>query len=269
MPRFKLKDNSGYIYYENGRWYAPKDIARKGLNNIMIKDSDGYYKKLTPQGGVAIQDVDNNGKPIKHKYIGSNTKIPKKGTPGRQAIVDKVNAETAAMFWENNPIIRHATDSIAKEYNVSPQLLRNRLDAEGFTQTSISANNEGQDVHSYNTLNTNYDWRHDDGTPASPGFTGFGLDDVATMVMNGQIKPINEVWDDSWNENEHKRIVHTADGVSNKDNMGLTAATLKYFRDEAKKDFPNASRRFLDEAAGIYYNRGAEGGKSVMRKKSK
>ena len=259
MPKSKLKDNKGYIYYENGRWYAPKYIARKGLNNIMIKDSDGYYKKLTPQGGIAIQDVDNNGKPIKHKYIGSNTKIPKKGTPGRQSIVNKVNAETAAMFWENNPIIRHATDSIANRYGIAPQLLRNRLNSEGFTQTSIKRNNKGKDVH--------YNWRYNDGTPASPGFMGFGLDDVATMIMNGQVKPINEVWTDSWNENEHKRLVNTADGASNKDNIGLTAATLKYFQDQAKKDFPNANRRYLDEITGMYYNMGRAGAKKVLKKK--
>lgn len=47
------------------------------------------------------------------------------------------------------------------------------------------------------------------------------------------------------------------------------AATLKYFRDKAEQDFPGANRIFLDEAAGIYFNRGAVGGKKYLKNKKK
>lgn len=232
----------------------------------MFKDSDGYYKVKLPNGTLAVQDVDDNGNPIKHTYIGSNTKIPKKGSSERQKIIDKVNAETSSMYWKQNPIMRHATDSIAKRYNINPELLRNRLDKEGFTQTSIKLNNKKQDAHSYNALNTNYPLHYKNGSVVSPGFANFGLDDVADYIAQGKVKLINEDWSDSYNTNENNRTVHTADGESNADNIGITAATLKYFREQAAKDFPNLSRKSLDEAAGIYYNRGIQGGRTFIKK---
>lgn len=272
MPKHKFSLKSGKtLEYKNGKWYY--DGKLRSTKNFTLVDVDGYHKSLMPDGSLAVQDVDENGKPIKHSYIGSYTRIPKKGTKDRQKIIDKVNKETAKKYWDSNPIIRHATDSIANAYKISPELLRNRLDAEGFTQSSITLNNRGDDSNSYNALNTNYNWKTTDKNgnyiPGSPGFIGFGLDDVATMINNGDVKLINEKWSDSYNTNEHKRIVHTADGFSNKDNIGIVAATLKYFRDKAAQDFPNSNRIFLDEAAGVYYNRGTTGGKKYMKSKKK
>lgn len=274
MPIYKLK-NKRYsiktnkpIQYVNGKWLADgKRIGSWTLGQIQFKDSDGYYKTPLPNGGLAVQDVDNNGNPIKHVFIGSNTKISKKGTPGRQNIIDKVNNETAEKYWKQAPIIRHAVDSIAERYNINPKLLRDRLNKEGFTQKSIKINNEKEDSNSYKALNTNYPWYGENNNLSSPGFIGFGLDDVADFINQGKVKLINENWTDSYNINEHNREVHSADGLSNADNIGITAATLKYFRDKAAKDFPKASRTFLDEAAGMYYNRGEQGGKTYMKKK--
>ena len=47
--------------------------------------------------------------------------------------------------------------------------------------------------------------------------------------------------------------------------MGIMAATLKYFYNEAKKNMPNANKRTLEEAANIYYNRGISGGKKYIK----
>lgn len=275
MPIYKLKNGKGHlatakpIKYVNGKWQADgKYIGNWTLSQLQIKGSDGYYRTPLPNGTLAVQDVDRNGKPIKHIFIGSNTKIPKKGTPGRQQIVDEVNAETASKYWEQAPIMRHAVDSIANRYNINPALLRNRLDKEGFTQESIRINNNKEDSHSYKALNSNYSWGNGK-NQMSPGFSGFGLDDVASLIAQGKVKLINENWGDSYNTNEHGRIVHTADGESNADNIGITAATLKYFRNKAKQDFPKAPRLSLDEAAGIYYNRGENGGKKYMKNKIK
>lgn len=244
MQPLKIKRNNPFTLDNREPLYA------------IVKDKDGYWKQRNPITGKlgAVQDLDENGKPIKHKYIGGKDKY-----------------DTRSNYWKQAPIVAHAVDSIANAYGINPQILRHRLDEEGFTDASININNDRRspiDSHSYNALRHNYDWVDKHGEPTSPGFTGFGLDDVADFINQGKVKLINEKWYDSYNENEHKRIVHTADGINNLANIGITAATLKYMRDKAKKDYPNASRQFLDEAAGIYYNVGEYGGRRIMKRKS-
>jgi hypothetical protein len=47
--------------------------------------------------------------------------------------------------------------------------------------------------------------------------------------------------------------------------MGIVAAHLKYFKDKAQKDFPNASEYDLNRYSNAYYNRGAYGGKKWVK----
>lgn len=225
-----------------------RSIALPNPNNPfrpMYQYDDGYYYVENPDGTLSVQDVDENGNLIKHSYIGSNAKTAK-----------EQNKETRAKYWQQAPIIRHATDSIAEAYGINPELLRDRLNHEGFVDESIKVNNRGKDSSSYNTLNTNYEWADKNGKVGSPGFVGFGLDWGADNIQKGKVKLINENWSDSHNTNEKGTLVHTSDGNSNKDNIGIVAAHLKYFRDKAAKQFPNASPKRLDEIAGIYYNQG-------------
>lgn len=258
MPKHSLKD-AGTIEVRNGKKYY------KGYQldeNNSFKDNRGYTKKLVWSGipyrsdyySPAVQDVDKNGKPNKHGYIG--------GT--QQEVRDK--------YWEQNPIIKHATDSIADAYGISGELLRHRLDQEGFTDASIHRNNgtspdiwdykgEPEDAHSYDYLSTaGYD---------GVGFAEFGLDDGADYIKSGFVKPIRERWLQSVNMNEQDRPVNTSDGETMVDNIGLTAAHLKAFRDKAAKDFPGTSRIFLDEAVDTYYKYGPYGGKNIMKRKYK
>lgn len=245
--------------------FVPEGI-RRSLEKIPVseqfKDKDGYYKKRLFDGSLAVQNVDENGKPIKKGYIGGTTK------------------ESRDKFWKQSPIIRHAVDSIANEYKINPKILKDRLNDEGFVDNSIRIQN--QDVY-YSKLNKNagnidaaneqleqykgYDLLNSNATHRTGGFAWYGLDDVADFIEQGKVNLINENWSDSYNINEHGRNVHSADGETVADNLGLVAATLKYMRDKAAKDFPKASRKFLDEAAGIYYNRGESGGKTYMKNK--
>ena len=82
MAKKSIKNTKGIINIISSainNTFHPK--ARIGK---MFKDSDGYYKVKLSNGTLAVQDVDDNGKPINHTYIGSNTKIPKKGSSERQ-----------------------------------------------------------------------------------------------------------------------------------------------------------------------------------------
>jgi hypothetical protein len=51
--------------------------------------------------------------------------------------------------------------------------------------------------------------------------------------------------------------------------MGIVAAHLKYFKDKAHKDFPNASEYDLNRYSNAYYNRGISGGKKWVKSGAK
>lgn len=262
--RKKINIKGGTVLeYKNNVWHRNgRPLTRKSLQFLTIKDTDGYYKKLTPTGGLAVQDVDNNNNSIKINYIGGNTQ------------------ESRDKYWAQAPIIRHAVDSVAKHYNINPAILKDRMNNEGFVDQAIKANNfaylnskkelkENPSAYKVNDfdkiIRSESNYNKLNSANYNGGFNEFGTDDVATMINEGKVKLINEKWYPKDNENEHKRPVLTANGYNNFDNIGLTAATLKYFRNKAAKDFPKFSRKFLDEAAIIYYNHGEYGGRKIMK----
>ena len=267
MPNHKNRitlKNNGVLEYKNGNWTRNgKRMSISQINNYKLYDN-GYYKGLTSDGNLIVLDVNKNGKPNKHNYIGGTRK------------------QTHEKYWNDNPIVRHATDSIANEYGLNPNVLRNRLNLEGFTDLAIIGNNnralapsdmknDYPKTSDYNFLNANSEdlgeFVYDNGRIANMnGFQAYGLDDVGTMIKEGKVKLINEKYRTGDAINEKGRIVHSVDGLTQKDNIGITAASLKYFRNKAAKDFPNSNNTFLDNAAGIYYNRGETGGKKYLKK---
>lgn len=246
--RYTLK-NGKVLEYKNGKWYYNGKL--RSTRNFTLVDTDGYRKSLVADGSLAVQDVDKNGKPIKSTYIGGTT----------QKARDK--------YWEQAPVMRHAVDSIAREYGLNPMVLRNRLNHEGFVDNAIRSHNEAlktqidkREQSNYSKLNKN--------SGLHAGTNEFGLDDVMTYIKEGNVIPTNKTtYSDHYFKNEHGRTTHAVTGATNADNISLMGATLKYMRDKANKDFPNSSRIFLDEAAGIYFNRGTTGGKKYMQKKNK
>lgn len=208
-----------------------------------FKDKDGYWKVKLPDGSLAVQNLDKNGKPINKSYIGGNTNQAR----------DK--------YWEQSPIMKHATDSIANAYGITPNSLRNRLNHEGFTDKSIRANNSGENVSDYNYLNKKYAFK------GKQGVGEFGLDDAHTYIQSGKANLINESYYDADFINEKGRKTKSANGITVKDNIGIMASLLQMFRTQAAKDFPKSSNKFLDEASNVYYNRGFVGGKTYMKRK--
>lgn len=254
MPKHKFSLKSGKtLEYKNGKWYY--DGKLRSTKNFTLVDVDGYSKSLIPDGSLAVKDVDKKGTPIKPSYIGGTTKQAR----------DK--------YWEQAPIMRHAVDSISNIYNLNPNVLKHRLNEEGFTDNAIAEHNKNVKNKANNRNSSNYSKLHQiNSLDFSDEHTQdlYGLDDGFYYIERGDVVPTKETnYNDHYFTNKHGRKTHAVSGETTKDNIDLTAATLKFMRDKAAKDFPNASRIFLDEAAGIYYNRGTTGGKKYMKSKKK
>lgn len=226
---------------------------RRSLKPIRFVDTDGYVKTRYPNGNVVTEDVDKNGQPIKSRWLPGSTN------------------EDRNQYWEQAPIMKHATDSIAGIYGINPELLRYRLNKEGFTDHAINENNKSYKKGSRSA--SNYDMLHklnqlDFSDEHTQDY--YGLDDGFYYIERGAAVPTPETnYDDHYFHNSQGRRTHAVHGETTEDGISLMGATLKMFRDKAEKDWPNADRRFLDEAASIYYNRGAAGGKRYLKNKNK
>lgn len=215
----------------SGRIYNTREEA--------IRDNQSWLnaKKLQSQ-------VDN----IPYTYIGGKTR-----------------KETWDKYWDSDPVMKHATDSVAARYGISPKSLRNRLNNEGFTEAVIKHNNALiQNNPTSLFLDRGYSLLN--AKNAYNGFKHFGLDDMYDYINNGTVKLINENWNDEWNKNEQGRRVHSANGLTVADNIGITAAALKGFKNIASKDFPGTSDYDLDRYSNAYFNRGMGGGRSWVKR---
>ena len=168
--------------------------------------------------------------------------------------------ESRNKFWKEYPSVGNAVDSIANAYQINPDIIKYRLNHEGYVDSSITSNNISHTLKNY--------YPRDNGLKSNirvhSGFFNFGLDDVGTLIKEGKVKLINEKWHDGQSRNEKLRMVNSATGETDLDNIGMMAATLKYYRNEAKKDYPKASNKDLDRYSVIYYNRGQQGAKKFI-----
>lgn len=168
--------------------------------------------------------------------------------------------ESRAQYWKQDPEMRIITDSIANEYDISSDLLRARLDAEGFTDSRINAINAN--LRNPKQLNAQYGAAYSNSRAVPTDATDYyGVDDMGTYIKNGAAKLINERWNEGEFVNRKGRTTKVAYGNKQKDNIGIMAASLKMFRDKAKADFPYLTDDDLDRYASAYYNRGSAGGK--------
>lgn len=231
-----IKLNNGVLEHKGDVWY--RNGKRLSLKNYKFYDN-GHYKGLTADGGTPVLQLDKEGKPLKDSYIG--------GSP------EQVRAE----FWKRSPVMDHATDSIAKKYGISKDLLKHRLDKEGFTDAAIRRYNINNQVYPIN-----YDMLH---STEYNGFGHFGLDDLAPMIQNGKVKLINETWMDQENENEKGRTVFSANGETVADNIGIMAATLKYYKDLAKSQNQGIDDDTAEVISNMMYNRGIKGANEYIK----
>lgn len=167
------------------------------------------------------------------------------------------------LYWNTDNEMYMLTDSVARSYGIAPELLRARMDREGYTDARIKELNADYTNKTNKTLLGEKLFN----SPSKLYVAGeeFGLDDVATYIKNGRVQLINEKWGDGQFRNEKGRVTNIAIGRNYSDNIGIMAATLKAMRNQAKKDFPKASEEDLDRYAGAYYNRGFAGGKKYIK----
>lgn len=216
-----------------------KVIDKNGntLNGKRYRDvNTGIWYSVSKNGEKTALDLDRNGRQIKSKYIGG------------------INGEVQQKYWKQAPIMRHITDSIADRYNIDSSLLRNRLVAEDYINNQIRQQNKQVLSGVNNRMFSNYD--DTEIADVAQGFKHFGLDDVGLLIKEGKVKPINEKYYEADNVNELGRKVLTAEGLSAKDNIGLMAATLKYYKDLAKERNPQNNDIQNSILANMYYHRG-------------
>lgn len=192
-------------------------------------------------------------KNIKPTYIGGTT--------------DEARAE----FWRQEPVMQHAVDSIANEYGINSEALKYRIDHEGFTDNAIKMRNYAVSNPRWSDVNKyrGYNLLHNKKFGVGVGAALYGLDDMGTMIINGDVNPINEDWYDEDFTNEKGRHTKAASSVDTAGNIGLVAAGLRHFNDKAKFDFPNSSKQDIDRYGLAYYNRGASGGKKWVENGAK
>lgn len=171
--------------------------------------------------------------------------------------------ESRNKYWQQNPIIVNAVDSIAKRYDLNTDLLLERLTQEGFVDEEIKAINKA--YHDKKPINLAKRQKDVLNGQDYNGFAHFGLDYVPDLIYQDIVAPINEEFYTGEGINEQGQTVYPAFGNTVLDNMGLVAATLSGLRDEAKKHYKNATSSQLDEYANIFYNRGINAGRKSIK----
>ena len=173
--------------------------------------------------------------------------------------------ETWNKLWNKRRRLSNAVDSIAGRYGIDSDVLKYRLNHEGFTDNLIQDNNDVYRAPYIYRYTSDEDLLNED---ALSGFNSFGLDDAADYIDSGKVKLINEQWNSGTGHNEKGRKTNSAEGLTTRDNIGIVAAHLKYFKDLAKTKHPNYSSDELNRASLIYYNRGETGGEKYINSSS-
>ena len=196
--------------------------------------------------------------------------------------------EARAEFWRQEPVLQHAVDSVAKRYDVDPELVKYRLNHEGFVDHNIQNRNNAIKSGNQNRIPRGYRILNDF-VPNGAGVSEFGLDDYGTYLKEGKIKLTGKQLYERPNgfeymtpqyyvgfsrdgepyTNEKGRQTNPATGWDNATNFGMVAAGLKYFKDKAKKDFPNVSDEDLNRYSLVYFNRGETGGRKWVKSGAK
>lgn len=235
-----------------------KDKTNK-TSEYWIKGGDvDYINQLKMKQQKTLGNYNfHNINPFSNNIINTNEIKPIYGDPH----------SSRALFYQYYPEFTKSIDSIAHRYNISPSLLKTRLAREGVIDLFINVNNrklnEKQPKYSRkDLLNSFYN------SDITNGFGHFGLDDVGTLIKEGKVKLINEKYKTTENTNENNRKVLSADGLTTLDNIGIMAATLKHYKDEAKRYHPLDINNW-DRIANIYYNRGVYGGNNYIKRKNK
>lgn len=252
----------------------------KKWNELTLPEQAAMMKVAVKNGIYNLQDIKAKYNEFAMGGDKEDLKIPSLSEAKRMGVMvgitpfvrqkDYIGGSTSEArdkYWQTDNEMRMLTDSVASQYQINPDLLRTRMDNEGYTDARIKEINKDVKEGANRTL-TGEALFHSTSLPYVAG-EEFGLDDVGTYINEGTVNLINENWGDGQFLNEHGRWTNMAMGHNYSDNVGIMAATLKGLRELAKKDFPHASDADLDRYASAYYNRGIKGGREWVKNGAK
>ena len=140
--------------------------------------------------------------------------------------------------------------SIAKQYNINPNVLIHRLGQEGAINDFIKDYNYNYNKEQQSNIDSSFF------EESYNGFKSFGLDHTGSLLKQGKVKlkhPID--WWDFDAENENGIKVNAATSDNNYGNVILQAATMEYIKNELlkRKDIPKED---IDMYTNAAYNLG-------------
>lgn len=211
-----------------------EDTARVVLNEISNKNTKVYKN---PDGKLATiywGDMDDFYKQVYgYKQLSDKEKQDLIKSYRRQ--LDYVGGDTKQSrenMWSRLPKTKEFADSIAVKYGISPELLTNRLNHEGFIDEVINVYNNALSVKEQKDLDNNLLSERN----FYNGFHDFGLDNTGTYLDKGLLNLRDSV--DYWTmdaKNEKGMQVLAADAEDVRGNIILQAATLEYMKKLMKK----------------------------------
>lgn len=227
------------------QWY--RDNKRINTNTYYYYDgTDGCYKQLTPNGttSIAPRYVDT-GKPIVPKIIAGNNR--------------DAQIEYFRQYPDQNVVIRQ----VAKSTDTNKDLLKSRHIAEGAIDANIRNNNKKikQGLPIYNEDPLEY-W--DNAAYVHNAYGQLGMDDTGTWYKEGKLKlPKNTQVTVKDTINAHGRPVQYLQGRTNRDNLTVMSAALKYLYNVMKQKYPNASENELNARTSAAYHYGITGSDKI------
>ena len=199
-----IENSNMYLYLDKnknihyGNRFEPDDdyIIKHGLASIPFDKRNDFFKQYK-------KSLD---------YIGGTTK------------------QARDSFFKKMPNVSQFVDSIARKYNITPELLKHRLAKEGFVDKAIKDYND----NSNKTKQQNFNNEILNDTTYN-GFHQFGLDNGYEYLTKRKTGLKDDVeWYDTEEINEKGKKVKAATGKTVRENIILQAAVLEHLKDEMK-----------------------------------
>lgn len=207
-----------------------KEPNRFMLNQLLDSTVDVYKD----YNGQLATLYDGDEMPDYYKYSKGYTKLSQEEKEelikSYKKQLDYIGGDTEqsrTKLWNKLPKTKEFVDSIAVKYGISPELLTNRLNHEGFIDSAI------RNYNKYSSKKEQKDFDNSllDERGVYNGFKAFGLDNTGAYINEGKINlkdSIRYYLED--NLNEKKQPVLSADGIDVRSNIILQAATLEYMK---------------------------------------
>lgn len=238
---FQKGNKIGPTYNSTTKTWTNSKGQQLKLGKLYPIKNSTYVTEYTPDGYAVVWDITDG----RQQFISARA-----GTGAKKRYIGGTTNQARQKYFDQNKEFTDSVKTIAKRYNINPNLLASRMAKEGPIDRLIQYHNQNQ----------GYDIYHLDG--ASGNGMEWGLDDSYTDIKNGM--EIKEPWvkerlrrDEAINEKGRKVYPVMFDRWS--DGVSVTAAELKMRRDYLQKKFPYLSDSQLDRMSSAAFNQGIYG----------